>query len=78
VTRDGVESLEYDDAGERLVVTVPVCSRHDVVFGDRGGKVSKEGEVYSTVIKMYRVTATAKTVEIRSQLQTYSPSRSVT
>jgi hypothetical protein len=44
VTRDGIESLENDDAGERLVVAVCVCSRHDVVFGDRGGEVSKEGE----------------------------------
>ena len=78
VTRDGVESLEYDDADERLVVAVCVCSRHDVVVGDRGGKVSKGGEVYSAVIKMYRFAATAMTVEKRSQLHTYWPSRSVT
>ena len=44
VTRDGIESLEYDDAGERLVVAVCVCSRHDVAFGDRDGEVSREGK----------------------------------
>jgi hypothetical protein len=35
VTREGIESLEYEDASERLVVAVCVFSRHDVSWRQR-------------------------------------------